>query len=106
MIVEGKCIAFVGGNSGALTSFDLVTGEPKWQCIGAGEPYGSPVLMAVEGTRQIVTPTMTSIAGIGLDGGKLLWQVKFSANNYQNSLGTPIVDAKSVIYFSPGKPGY
>ena len=103
MIVEGRCIAFVGGGKGALTSFDLASGEPTWAWTGAGEPYGSPVLMTVDGIKQVVTPTASGIAGIQLADGNLLWQVSFAGAMYMTSLGTPIVDGQTVIFFCPSK---
>jgi outer membrane protein assembly factor BamB len=99
MIVEGKCIAFVGGDKGSLTAYDLASGEPQWEWTGAAEPYGSAVLMTIAGTKQIVTPALGTIAGIRLADGKLLWQVKFGAKNYLNSLGTPIINGSMVCYF-------
>jgi outer membrane protein assembly factor BamB len=103
MIVEGKCIAF-GGNKGALTAYNLGDGAPIWEWTGTSEPYGSPVLMTVDGIRQIVTPTMmNTIAGVRLSDGKLLWQVKLGGTGYTNSLGTPIVDGQTIIYCAPLK---
>jgi outer membrane protein assembly factor BamB len=94
IIVEGKCVVYVG----ALTAFDLASGEEKWKWTGAGTPYGSPVLMTVEGTKQIVTPTDKSIVGVGLTDGKELWKVPFGATAYQNHSSTPIIDGQTVIY--------
>jgi outer membrane protein assembly factor BamB len=95
LIVDGKCIAFVG----ALTAFDLAGGEVKWKWTGDRASYGSPVLMTVAGTKQIVTPAQRSLAGIGVADGKLLWQVAFGGK-YNSS--TPIIDGQTVIYSNPG----
>jgi outer membrane protein assembly factor BamB len=105
LIVDGKCIVYIGGNAGALTAYDLTSGEVKWAWKGAGAPYGSPVLMTVDGTRQVVTPTADSITGISLAEGKLLWQVKFGGSDYRNSFGTPIVAGATVMYSCEGKKG-
>jgi outer membrane protein assembly factor BamB len=104
LIVDGKCIVYIGGSNGALTSYDLTSGEVQWQWKGAGAPYGSPVLMTVADTRQVVTPTANSLAGIGLSDGKLLWHVKLSGD-YQSTFGTPIVSGSTVLYSAPGKAG-
>jgi outer membrane protein assembly factor BamB len=96
IIVDGKCIVFVG----ALTAFDLASGESKWKWSGASTPYGSPVLMTVDGTRQVVTPASGALAGVSLADGKLLWQVKIGAGgfDYQSNFSTPIVDGQTVYY--------
>ncbi len=104
LIVDGKCIVFVG----ALTAFDLATGEPKWRWSGGTAPYGSPVLMTVAGTKLIVTPFAGGLAGVTLADGKLAWQVKVgSADTWQSFYGTPIIDGQTVIYssYAKGKGG-
>jgi outer membrane protein assembly factor BamB len=96
MILDGKCIVYTD----ALTAYDLASGESKWTWKGGGIPYGSPVLMTVSGAKMIVTPSGTSLAGIGLADGKLLWQVPIAGGpkEYQNNFSTPIVDGQTVIY--------
>jgi outer membrane protein assembly factor BamB len=99
IIVEGKCIAYLGGQGkGELSAFDLATGEEKWKWIGEGPAYGSPVLLTVDGTKQVVTLTEKSLVGIGAADGKLLWQAPFAA---QYMSGTPIVDGQTVICSGP-----
>jgi outer membrane protein assembly factor BamB len=96
IIVDGKCIAHLGGRgSGAIIAYDLASGEEKWKWAGEGPSYGSPVLMTVDGTKQIVTLTEKSLVGIGVADGKLLLQVPFSAGRY--NMSTPIVDGQTVI---------
>jgi outer membrane protein assembly factor BamB len=96
IIVDGKCIVYAG----PLTAFDLVSGEPKWEWKGGGAPYGSPVLLMIDGTKQLVTPTMGALAGINLADGKVLWQVTISGN-YNNTTGTPVIGDQTVYYSGP-----
>jgi outer membrane protein assembly factor BamB len=99
LIVEGKCIAFLGGKGkGEMVACDLASGEEKWKWTGEGPAYGSPVLLTVEGTKQLATLTEKSLVGIGVSDGKLLWQVPYSA---QYNSGTPIVDGPTVICSGP-----
>jgi outer membrane protein assembly factor BamB len=96
IIVDGKCIAHLGGKgSGAITAYDLATGDEKWKWTGEGPSYGSPVLMTVGGTRALVTLTERSLVGIGAADGKLLWQTPLVAGRY--NMSTPIVDGQTVI---------
>ena len=92
IIADGKCIVFAG----ALTAFDLASGAEKalWS---AQAPYGSPVLMTVDGVKQVVTPAFGALAGVGLADGKELWQVKLGTN-YQNNYSTPLIYGDTVIY--------
>jgi outer membrane protein assembly factor BamB len=108
IIVDGKCIVYAG----TLTAFDLATGEEKWNWGDAKTaPYGSPVLMTVDGVKQVVTPAAGAgkgvegaLAGIALADGKLLWKVKLAAP-YQSNYSTPLVDGATVIYSETGGKG-
>jgi outer membrane protein assembly factor BamB len=96
MIVDGKCIVYVG----ALTAYNLADGAAKWTWKGSGTPYGSPVLLTIDGTKQIVTPTQGALAGIAMTDGKLLWEIKIGpgGKDYQSNFGTPVIDGQTVIY--------
>jgi outer membrane protein assembly factor BamB len=107
MIMDGKCIVFVGGSKmpGTLSAFDLASGEEKILWNGAPAPYGSPVVMTVDGVRQIVTPATGALAGIGLADAKMLWKVSLGTA-YQNNYSTPLVAGQTVIYSeTPGGKG-
>jgi outer membrane protein assembly factor BamB len=100
LILDGKCIAYLGGqDKGEVVAYDLASGEEKWKWAGDAPAYGSPVLMTVDGTKQLVTPTIKSLVGIGVADGKLLWQMPFKSR--YNS-GTPVVDGTTVIFSGQG----
>jgi outer membrane protein assembly factor BamB len=102
IVVDGWCIAAVGGKTnGAFIAFDLASGEPKWKWDGDGPASASPVVMTVQGTKQIVTLTAKYLVGLNLADGKLLWQVPFEAAQGNNT--TPIVNGQTVIYTGQGK---
>lgn len=102
LIVDGKCITYIGGtSSGEIVAYDLATGEAKWKWSGDPPSYGSPAVLAVDGVKQLATLTKSSLVGISMADGKLLWKVSFGAK-YNNS--TPIIDGQTVICSSPG-PG-
>ena len=55
---RGLVIFHVGGNNqGALTAFDVNTGDVKWRWDGDGPSYVSPIVATIAGTRQLVTLT-------------------------------------------------
>jgi outer membrane protein assembly factor BamB len=81
-----------------ISPYDLATGEAAWTWTGEGPAYGSPVLLTVAGTKQLVTLTQRSLVGIGLADGKLLWQVPFRS---RLNAETPIVDGTTVICSGP-----
>jgi len=104
IVADGMCIAHLGGKEkAAVIAFDLATGSPKWKWAGDGPAYGSPVLMTVEGTKQIVLQAEKSIVSLALADGKLLWQVPTEHQPRVWNAATPIVDGQIVIYTGQGR---
>jgi outer membrane protein assembly factor BamB len=106
VIVDGKCVVFLGKmGAGALTAFDLASGEEKWKWTDEAPSYGSPVLMTVDGTKMLITLAQKSrmegsLVGVNVADGKVLWKVPFNAS--YNS-GTPVIDGQRVICSGPNQ---
>ena len=68
-VVDGDLVIIhIGGhNDGALTAFDVATGDVRWSWDGDGPAYGSPMVFDVEGTRQVVTFTQENRRRRGSD---------------------------------------
>ena len=104
IICGGMAVAHVGGQgNGALIAYDLATGDEKWRWDAEAPEYASPVLLTVDGTKQIVTLAEKSIVGVGLSDGKLLWQIPFPSARRAYNAATPIVDGQTVIYTGAGR---
>ena len=78
-VVDGdRMVLHIGGqDDGALTAFDVSTGEVRWNWDGDGPAYGSPIVVELEGTRQVVTFTQEHMVGVALETGALLWSRPF-----------------------------
>ena len=104
IITDRMVIAHLGGQgNGAIIAYDLASGNEKWRWADEGPDYGSPFLLTVAGTKQIVTPTEKSIVGIGVADGKLLWQLPSIPPRMAYNAATPIVDGQTVIYAAKGR---
>jgi len=104
MIVDGLCIAHLGGKgNGAIIAYEMISGNEKWRWAEEGPDYGSPVLLTIDGNKQIVTPTEQSIVGVGLSDGKLLWKLPFVPVSRAYNAATPIVNGNTVIYTGAGR---
>jgi outer membrane protein assembly factor BamB len=104
IIVDGKAIAHVGGpGNGAIIAFDLASGDEKWRWAAEGPDYGSPVLMTVDGVKQIVTLSEKSIVSVAVADGKLLWELPFPLQGMAYNAVTPIIDGQTVIYEGKGR---
>jgi outer membrane protein assembly factor BamB len=102
-IVDGNAVIFhVGGNNqGALTAFDVRTGNVIWSWPGDGPSYGSPIVAELDGTRQIITLTQTKLVGVNAATGALLWERPFTNSSVTNA-ATPVVAGRTVIVSNGG----
>ena len=97
-VVDGNLVIFhVGGhNDGALTAFDVETGDIRWSVEGDGPAYGSPMVFELGGTRQVVTFTQAHLVGVAVATGELLWRRPYTTPNDTTSQ-TPILYRDTVI---------
>jgi outer membrane protein assembly factor BamB len=104
-LIEGNTVIFhVGGhNKGALTAFDVNTGQVKWEWSGDGPGYGSPIVADFGGVRQIVTITQGKLVGVNAASGALLWEQPLVSPNFTNSI-TPVRLGDTVVVWGHGGP--
>lgn len=97
-IVDGDMvIVHVGGQGdAALTAFDVRTGAPRWRWTGDSPAYGSPIVVNLAGTRQVVTFTHQNLVGVSAADGALLWRRPFTTPSNTSSQ-TPIVHRDMLI---------
>ena len=98
MIDSNKLIVHLGGPSeGSLMALDPVTGESIWTLEGDGPSYVSPIVVELEGQRQLVTQTEAQVIGVAVDSGKLLWRLPLKSEFDQNVV-TPVVHGDMLIF--------
>lgn len=104
LIVDGLCIAHLGGaDGGAVIAYDLGSGDRRWEWEGDGPSYASPVLMTVNGTKQVVVETDKAIVGLAIAGGDPLWNIPFSPARMGTNSATPIIDGETVYFTGAGR---
>ncbi len=100
LLSDGVCFANLGGpQTGQFVAFDLATGSVKWKTPGEGPAYGSPVLITIDGSKQILFQSQTKLASLNIPDGKVLWeyQTPVGAGRVQNA-ASPVVDQNKVYY--------
>jgi len=98
VVDRGLLIAHVGTDrSGALTAFDVATGEVRWRWDGDGPGYASPIVVEIDRTRQVITQSSRAVVGVAAGSGALLWRIPFTTAYAQNIV-TPIVEGDVLIY--------
>ena len=104
LVDRGLVIFHVGGhNQGALTAFDVNTGDVKWRWDGDGPGYGSPIVADIGGTRQVVTFTQRKLIGVDAATGTLLWERPYTTPSTTNAQ-TPNLLGHTVIFGDTSHP--
>jgi outer membrane protein assembly factor BamB len=98
-LVEGDfLIVHAGGyNRGALLALDSNSGEVKWSWEGDGPGHASPIIVTLDGVRQIVTQSQNYCVGVEAATGSLLWRIPFTTD-YDQNIVTPAVYKQWVIF--------
>jgi len=100
LVSSGICVAHLGGpQSGQFVAFDLASGSIKWKTAGEGPAYGSPVLLTVDGTKQVVFQAQTKLVGLNFSDGSLLWEfaTPVGTGRVQNA-ASPVVEQQKIYY--------
>jgi outer membrane protein assembly factor BamB len=97
IIANNLLVVHVGGHDdGALAALSVDSGEVLWDWEGDGPGYASPILVDLEGVRQVVTQSQDHVIGVALDSGKLLWKLPLKTSYSQNSV-TPLLHGGDLI---------
>ena len=97
LVHEGLVMVHVGGHDdGALTAFDVETGDVRWSWDGDGPAYGSPMLFELDEVEQVVTFTQEHFIGVDAADGSLLWSRPFTTASTTTSQ-TPVLHGDLVI---------
>jgi len=88
--VADRSLVFVHpGNHGPLTAFDANTGTVKWSA-GGGGAFASPMIVELDGVRQVVTMTQDSVLAVSLSDGTRLWEYPWQSRASPSAI-TPIL---------------
>jgi len=60
--------------SGALTAYDVATGESRWSTPARGEGYSSPHRATIDGVEQVVLIHGEGVTGVAPADGEVLWE--------------------------------
>jgi outer membrane protein assembly factor BamB len=92
LVVDGdRVLCMPGGPKGRVVALDKHSGKTLWANtqIEYTAAYCSPLVVTYRGTRQLITMTQKSVAGVEVQTGKLVWSAPFVPRSPQNAL-TPV----------------
>jgi outer membrane protein assembly factor BamB len=94
LIVDDWVIVAPTGAEGAcLAAYDRQTGKRVWQGGRKKASYGSPTVVDLAGSRQVLIATADGIEGSDLATGKPLWNYTWAPNTEVNCSQPIILDA-------------
>jgi outer membrane protein assembly factor BamB len=106
LISDGVCFTHLGGpDKGAFVAFDLATGSVQWKVEGEGPAYGSPSLVTVDGTKQIVFQSLTKLVSFKVADGSLLWEYETPVGEGRVQNASSPVIKQNRVYFTGLKNG-
>jgi len=92
-----------GQGEGAIIAYDLASGDEKWRLADEPPEYSSPVLLTIDGTRQIVTLSAKGVVGLAVADGKLLWEVAYPVAKMSTNTATAVLDGPRIVYTAAGR---
>ena len=105
-LIESDLLIVVGGgrrpNKGVL-AFDKWTGKLAWASYADHSGYSSPIAVSVNGVRQIVFFTGTSIVSVSPKDGTVIWKYPWRTSSFEN-VATPVFIPPDKLFFSSAHP--
>jgi outer membrane protein assembly factor BamB len=97
--VDGRLVVCAGGKGGGLICLDVKDGSMIWNVACDEASYATPVILEVEGTRQIVFVTRNEIVGVEANTGARFWQYNLPQRELTN-VPTPLITSDGGLIVS------
>ena len=100
LVVDDTVIVLPGGSDGrSIVGYDRVTGKRAWSALGDKQAYCSPMLVTLNGVRQLLVVSATRMMGIVPGDGKVLWEYPLPTFNGINA-AQPLVVGDNRVFVS------
>ncbi len=94
---DGHVIVLVGGDRHGVIAFDPHDGTVVWASPPTSVSYATPVVIDLQGQKQIVYFTADEIVGLQATDGTRVWSFPV-VNEYRNNATDPIWSADGVLW--------
>ncbi len=102
LIVDETVVVLPGGRDGrSVVAYDRRTGKPVWSSLDDQASYSSPMLVTLDGLRQILIFTASRLAGITPESGELLWEFPWRTE-YDVNASQPLLLGPKRVFISTG----
>lgn len=102
-LIDGnKVIVLPGGGKGkSVVAYDKLTGATIWTSQNDEQSYTAPMLVTLNGKRQVLVVSAARAMGLDPDSGELLWEYPW-VTEYHINAAQPIVVGSNRFFISAG----
>ncbi|MBL8217726.1 MAG: PQQ-like beta-propeller repeat protein [Bryobacterales bacterium] len=102
LIVDNMVIVQPGGSNGnSVVAYDKASGSKVWGALDDQQAYTSPMLVTLDGKRQILTVTAKRAVGLDPATGKLLWEYPW-VTQYDVNASQPVLAGSNQVLLTAG----
>ena len=100
LIVDDNVVVLPGGSGGkSVVAYNHRSGARVWSALDDRQAYVSPMLVTIDGVRQILVVSASRMIGLAASDGTLLWEYPWATFNGINA-GQPIVIGTNRVFIS------
>jgi len=100
LIVDNAVVTVPGGSGGnSVMAYDHRTGARLWSSLNDRAAYSSPMLVTLDGVRQILLVTANRIVGLETTKGAPLWEFPWETM-YDVNAAQPLVIGENRVFMS------
>jgi outer membrane protein assembly factor BamB len=100
LVVDDTVIVLPGGAEGrSIVGYDRASGKRAWSALGDKQAYCSPMLVTLNGVRQLLVVSATRMMGVVPGDGTVLWEYPFPTYNGINA-AQPVVIGNNRVFVS------
>ena len=100
LIVDDNVVVLPGGPSGkSVVAYNHRSGARVWSALDDRQAYVSPMLVTLDGVRQLLVVSASRMMGLAATDGALLWEYPWPTFNGINA-GQPLVIGTNRVFIS------
>lgn len=91
LVVDDVLVLQTGGAGGrSITALAIDTGARRWSALDAAVEYESPIVMTIDGVRQVIALNGSDLVALAPGDGRVLWRTPHGAKSDQGQFSQPI----------------
>lgn len=103
LVVDNKVIVQPGGAARrSVVAYNREAGEPIWKSLGDEAAYSSPMLVTLDGQRQLLVSVANRVAGLRVEDGAQLWEFPWVVQMGNRNVAQPVLLSTNRFLLSAG----